>query len=549
MNDMQDALALRIQPGARLLTPLCRIAQEMATLAGWRRYLTALALGALLAAALPPVDMTPVIFVVFPLYLWLDDGSATPWAAARLGYVFGLGYFTAGLYWIAVALFVDIARYWWALPFGLFGMPIILSAFTALGTYAAGLARQRLGMTGLARICAFAVTWGAAEWLRGHVLTGFPWNLVGYVWAGGFPGALAMLQTTAWVGIYGLSFVTVLAACLPALFGKPLLTPLSPLRRFLPAIAAAALILIPAGAGAMRLNLLPTVTTDTWLRLVQPSIAETSKWNTAEADANFHRLIELSTAPAEHKLAAVIWPEAAATYLLERDAEHRDAIAAVAPPGGYVLTGTLRGPPPPLPVTAVWNSIDAIDGSGRVTAQYDKAHLVPFGEYMPLDDWLPIKKFTPGAIDLSAGPGPRTLALASLPPFSPLICYEAIFPGAILDPRDRPAWILNVSNDAWYGRSSGPYQHFAMARTRAVEEGLPLIRVANNGITGVVDAQGRVLAHTNLDAVGHADVALPAAGSVTPYSRLGDWLFLALLLAGSAAALGSAPLRGAAKPD
>jgi apolipoprotein N-acyltransferase len=540
MNDLQETSALRVRPGARLATPLCRIAQEMASLTGWRRYLTALALGALLAAGLPPVDMAPVVFIVFPLYLWLDDGAATPWAAARLGYVFGLGYFTAGLYWIAVALFVDIARYWWALPFGLLGMPIILSAFTALGTYAAGLARARFNTTGLARICAFAVTWAIAEWLRGHVFTGFPWNLVGYVWAGGFPGALTMLQTTAWFGVYGLSFLTVLAASLPALLGAPSLTPLSPARRYLPGIAAAALILVPAIAGALRLSLLPSVETDTWLRLVQPSIPQSSKWNAGEAEANFHRLTALSTAPADHKLAAVIWPEAAATYLLERDAAHRDAVAAVAPPGGYVLTGALRGPPPPLPVTAVWNSIDAIDGSGQMVAQYDKAHLVPFGEYMPLSSWLPIKKFTPGAIDLSAGPGPRTLKVGNLPSFSPLICYEAIFPGAVLDPHNRPAWILNVSNDAWYGHSAGPYQHFAMARTRAVEEGLPLIRVANNGISGVVDAQGRVLAHTNLDAIGHADVALPAAGSVTPYSRFGDWLFLALLLAGGAVASGSA---------
>ena len=543
MNDLPEASIMRVPPGARLTTPLCRIAQEMAALTGWRRYLTALALGALLAAGLPPVDMTPVIFIGFPLYLWLDDGSTTPWAAARLGYVFGMGYFTAGLYWIAVALFVDIGRYWWALPFGLFGMPIILSAFVALGTYAAGLARFRLGMTGFSRVCAFAVTWAIGEWLRGHAFTGFPWNLVGYVWAGGFPGALAMLQTTAWVGIYGLSFVTVLAACLPALLGAPFLTPLNQLRRALPALGAAALILVPAGAGALRLSLMPSATTGIWLRLVQPSIAENSKWNAAEAEANFHRLIELSNPPAGHKLAAVIWPEAAATYLLERDSQHRDAIGAIAPPGGYVLTGALRGPPPPRPVTEVWNSIDAIDGSGQMIAQYDKAHLVPFGEYMPLSKWLPIKKFTPGAIDLSAGPGPRTIKIGSLPTFSPLICYEAIFPAAVVDPNDRPAWLLNVSNDAWYGRSAGPYQHFAMARTRAVEEGLPLIRVANNGITGVVDAQGRVLAHTSLDAIGYADVALPTAGAVTLYGRFGDWLFLALLLAGGTLAHGPALLR------
>ena len=543
MNEVPEAVALRLRPGARGITPLCRVADEMAALAGWRRYLTALALGALLAAGLPPVDMTPVIFIVFPLYLWLDEGSPTPWAAARLGYVFGLGYFTAGLYWIAAALFVDIARYWWALPFGLLGLPIYLAAYVALGTYLTGLARLRFGMTGLSRIAAFAVTWCIGEWLRGHLLTGFPWNLVGYVWSGGFPGALTMLQTTAWVGIYGLSFLTVLAASLPALFGTPSLTPLHPVRRLLPAIAAAALILVPAGAGALRLSLVPSTTTGTWFRLVQPSIAEGSKWNPAEAEANFHRLIELSSAPAEHPLAAVIWPEAAATYLLERDAAHRDAIGAIAPAGGYVLTGALHGPQLPLPVTEVWNSVDAIDGSGRIADQYDKAHLVPFGEYMPFSKWLPIKKLTPGAIDLSAGPGPRTLRLGSLPAFTPLICYEAIFPAAVADPHDRPAWILNVSNDAWYGHSAGPYQHFAMSRTRTVEEGLPLIRVANNGITGVVDAEGRVLAHTHLDDISYADVALPSASAATPYSRFGDWLFLALLAISSAIAYAGAMLR------
>jgi len=531
-----QASALRVQPGARLATPLCRAAQELALLTGWRRNLTALALGAVLAAALPPVDIMPLALVVFPLFLWLDDGSATPWASARLGYLFGLGYFVAGMYWVAAALFVDIGRFWWALPFAVLGLPALLAVWVGLGTFAATFARLRLGTTYLGRACLFAVAWAGAEWLRGHALTGLPWNLAGYVWAGGFPGGIAVLQTTAWVGIYGLSLLTVLAASLLALFGMPSLTPLSAARRFAPAIASAALILLPAGAGTLRLFLSPPATTDVWLRLVQPSIPESSKWNPDAAEANFHRLSELSSAPSHHPLAAVIWPEAAATYLLERDPVHRDAIAGLAPPGGYVVTGALRGPEPPLRVTAVWNSVEAIDGSGTIVARYDKAHLVPFGEYMPLGSVLPIRKITPGAIDLSPGPGPRTIALAHLPPFTPLVCYEAIFPGAIIDRGERPDWILNVSNDAWYGRSAGPYQHFAMARTRAVEEGLPLIRVANNGISGVVDANGRVRAHTRLDAVGHADVALPAVGAPTLYGRAGDWLFLAMLILGAAPA-------------
>jgi apolipoprotein N-acyltransferase len=535
---MPEAALLRVQPGARMVTPLCRLAQELASLTGWRRYGAALVLGALLAAALPPVDMTPAVFVVFPLLLWLDDGSATPWASARLGYVFGLGYFVAGMYWVAAALFVDIAQFWWALPFAVLGLPAMLAAYVAVAMGAAALARTRLKLPGLARICAFAVMWGAGEWLRGHLFTGLPWNLVGYVWAGGFPGAIAELQAAAWLGIYGLGFVTVLAASLPALYGFPSLTPVSASRRWMPAIAAALLILAPAAGGVARLALLPTADTSIWLRLVQPSIAQTSKWDPAEAEANFHRLIELSTAPSEHKFAAIVWPEAASTFLLERDDVHRKAIAAVVPEGGYVVTGALRGPAPPLAVDQIWNSIDIVDGSAKIAGRYDKAHLVPFGEYMPWRELLPFKKLTPGAIDISPGPGPQTVAVPRLPPFAPLICYEAIFPGAVIDPHRRPEWILNLSNDAWYGRSSGPYQHFAMARTRAVEEGLPLVRVANNGITGVVDAQGRVVAHTRLDAVGFADVVLPAASGPTPYSVAGDWIFLALIVAGAAGAAG-----------
>jgi len=525
-----ETTVLRAPPGARMATPLCRVAQEMAAQQGWRRYGIAFLLGALLAAALPPVDLTPVVFVVFPLYLWLDDGSASPGASARLAYVFALGHFAAGLYWVAEALFVDIAQFWWALPFAVLGIPAVLATFVAATLYLAALARFRLQLGGLARVCAFAVMWSAAEWLRGHLFTGLPWNLLGYVWAGGFPGALAMLQSTALFGVYGLGFVTVLAASLLGLLGTSSLTPLGPWRRAMPAIAAVVLIVVPAGAGAIRLRLAPAATTGVWLRLVQPSIAETAKWDPAASEANFHRLIELSSSPSEHSLAAVIWPEAAATFFLERDAAHRDAIAQVAPAGGYMITGSLRAAPTAGPVSAVWNSIDVIDPSAKIIAHYDKAHLVPFGEYMPWSDVLPFHKLTPGTIDLSAGPGPQTLTLTRLPAFSPLICYEAIFPGAIVDARQRPDWILNVSNDAWYGRSAGPYQHFAMARTRAVEEGLPLVRVANNGITGVVDAEGRVLAHTSLDAIGYADIPLPVAGGTTPYAYLGDWVFLALLL-------------------
>jgi len=524
--------ALRVRPGARTETALCRLAQDVAGLSGWRRYGLAFGLGALLAGALPPVDLTPLIFVAFPGLLWLDEGSAGPWASARLGYIFGLGFFVAGFYWIAAALFVDIARFWWALPFAVIGLPALLALFPAAALGLTSLGTMHLRLPAGARVCLFAVAWCAAEWARGHVLTGLPWNLVGYVWSGGFPGSPAMLQSVAWVGIYGLSFVTVLAAALPALVGIPSLVPLPQARRAAPALGAALLILVPAAAGAIRLQLMPPASTGTWLRLVQPSVTQRVEWDPAAAEADFRRLTGLSSAPAEHPLAAVLWPEGAATFLLGRDDVHRAAIAAVAPKDGYVLTGALRANPPPGPPTQIWNSVEAIDRAGVIRARYDKAHLVPFGEYVPFGEVLPISKITSGTIDMSAGPGPRTMTLPGLPALSPIICYEAIFPGAVVDRHARPAWILNLTNDAWYGRSSGPYQHFAIARTRAIEEGLPLVRVANNGISGVIDPAGRIVARTGLDSVGYADVALPADAPSTPYAAAGDWVFAAMLLLG-----------------
>jgi apolipoprotein N-acyltransferase len=528
-----DASVLRIRPGARVETPLCRLAHRLAVTSGWRRYGLAFLLGICATATLPPVDLTPLLVVAFTGLLWLDDGSAGPWASFRLGYAFGFGFFISGLYWIAAALFVDIASFWWLVPVAAAGLPAAFALYIGAALLATNLAVRHLRLPGTARIFAFAVAWTVAEWVRGHAFTGLPWNLIGYAWSGGFPGAIVMLQSVAAIGIYGLSFLTVLAASLPALLGTASLYPLSLARRFAPVIAAGLLIIVPSLLGALRLAATPTVETGYFLRIVQPSIPQTMKWEPTAAQRNFRLLLDLSSAPESRKLAAVVWPEAATPFLLGRDAYHRHEIAAVAADRGYVITGAVRTNPPPGPVVQVWNSIEAVDGKDEIVARYDKAHLVPFGEYMPLRDVLPLRKITPGSLDYSAGPGPRTIELPGLPPFAPLICYEIIFPGAIVDEHDRPAWILNVTNDAWYGRTSGPYQHFAIARTRAVEEGLPLVRVANNGISGIVDPAGRVVARIDLDTVGYADLPLPAENPApTLYARGGDWILLALLCLG-----------------
>jgi apolipoprotein N-acyltransferase len=527
---MPDLALPRAGRDARIDTALCRLAARLAGLSGWRRYGLAALLGAAAAAALPPVDLAPTLILAFPGLLWLDDGSDTPFASFALGSSFGFGFFFAGLYWIAAALFVDLARFWWLVPFAAAGLPALFVLYVGAACLVLHLATRIFHLPATARIFLFAILWSLAEWVRGHLFGGFPWNLIGYTWSGGFPGAILLLQSVAWVGIWGLGFVTVLAASLPALLGVASVAPLSPLRRRAPAIMAGLLLLAPAAAGALRLDRSPAAATTTWVRLVQPSTPQELKWDPAAAAANFERLAALSAAQATQPVAAILWPEAAVPFFLGRDPAALRAMAAIAPRDGYVISGALRANPPPGPVVRVWNSLEAINAAGKVVAHYDKVHLVPFGEFVPLRRFLPLRKITAGIIDLSAGPGARTLALPGLPPFSPLICYEAIFPGAVIDRAQRPDWLLNITNDAWFGRSSGPFQHFAIARTRAVEEGLPLVRVANNGISGVIDAVGRVPVHIDLDAVGHIDVALPAAAEPTLYARAGDWAWLALLL-------------------
>jgi apolipoprotein N-acyltransferase len=529
-----EFVTYRIHPGSRVDTPLCRVALDLATLSGWRRYGLAFLFGIAAAAAMPPVDMTPLLLAAFPGLLWLDDGSESAGASFRLGWVFGFGYFLVGLYWIAAALFVDIGQFWWLVPFAVVVLPAGCAVYTGLALFAFAAVARCLHLAPAARVLAFGIAWSAAEWARGHAFTGQPWNLVGYTWSGGFPGAIAVLQSVAVVGIYGLSFVTVLSASLPALLAIPRPGPTSVLRHWAPAIIAGLLVLLPAAGGAIRLAATRAVPTGTWLRLVQPSIPQSLKWQPQAAQTNFRRLIELSAATGPKRLNAILWPEAAVPFLLDRDRAARDAVAAIAPTGGYVITGALRANPSPAPIERLWNSIEAVNDRGDIVATYDKAHLVPFGEYVPLRALLPIGKITPGTMDLSAGPGARTIDLPGLPPFAPLVCYEAIFAGAVIDQSHRPAWILNVTNDAWYGHSSGPYQLFAAARTRAVEEGLPLVRVANNGISAVIDPVGRVLARTDLDAIGYLDHTLPAALAPTPYARIGDWMWFGLLVLGAA---------------
>jgi apolipoprotein N-acyltransferase len=522
---MDKTPVLELRGTAGPAAPLQRSALWLASLTGWHRHLAALLLGMIAAASLPPVDMTPVLLISFPGLVWLTDGNTGYRSAFAIGWSFGFGFLLAGLYWIAAALFVDIAQFWWLVPVAVAGIPAGLAIFTGTATLVSHVLCRalRLGATG--RVLALVICWCGAEWLRGHILTGFPWNLIGYAWSGAFPGAIAMLQFASLAGIYGLSLLTVLVACLPARLGD------FSGRRSPALLAAVLLIALPAGWGAYRLahghpGDVPNVT----LRLVQPSIPQTMKQDPAALLGNFRRLFALSTSPATDTPTAIIWPEDAAPPFLDRDGGARQALAQAAPQNGYIITGSTRTDPAPEPPTHVWNSMIAVDHDGAIRASYDKFHLVPFGEYVPLRGFLPMQKITPGAIDFSAGPGPRTITLPGLPPFSPLICYEAIFPNAVVDPAHRPDWLLNITDDAWYGFTSGPFQHLAIARLRAIEEGLPLARVGDNGVSAMFDPYGRVTARLALDDVGVLDVKLPEPLPPTLYSRMGDIPFFTGML-------------------
>ena len=516
--------------------PLARLAGRTARLSGWRRLAVAALLGAATALALPPVYLVPLMVPAVAGLLWLAAGTMRARSAFWVGWAFGLGHFSAGLYWIGIAFFVDAARHAWMMPFAVLGLAAGLAIFK--GAMLAALRAlplwDRPNSTAQAwgRVLALAALWTLAEWVRGQVLTGFPWNLAATVW-GFWPAAQ---QTAALIGAWGLSLLTVLAAGLPALLGW------THGRRaaWTGAGMALCVVAVVIGGGLMRLQVAPAPGTqvhdDVRLRLVQPGIPQHLKWRDDLRLQHVRKHIDLSRRPGFDSRTHVIWPETAVPYFLSRQPDLRRRLARAAPAGGALLTGAPRMSEQGGR-RVFHNSLLALGPDGATLGSYDKVHLVPFGEYVPLRQYLPLPKLTQGASDFTPGDGHGALAIDGLPPFSVLICYEAIFPQEVVKPGTRPAWLLNVTNDAWFGVSSGPHQHLASARLRAIEQGLPLVRAANTGISVIVDPWGRTLERLNLQRVGILDGPLPQAiAGGTPYARFGD--LPALLLTFGVLAIG-----------
>ncbi|RZN28565.1 apolipoprotein N-acyltransferase [Bradyrhizobium sp. Leo121] len=508
---------------------------------GWKRAVIALVAGALSSLAMAPFNAWPILFLTFPVAVWLIDGAgAGKWrgipAAAISGYWFGLGYFVPGLYWIGYAFLVDAQTFAWLLPFAILGLPAYLALFPALGF---ALARLLWTPDGF-RVLALAASLTIAEWLRGHVLSGFPWNAFGYA----LSEPLALAQTASLIGLWGMTFLSLAIFASPAVLidGKSS-------NRKLWRVPVIALVVLAAMLvfGAVRLSRLPTtMVANVKLRIMQPNLQQDVKFNYAAKAAVMKKYLTLSDRASGPQSTGVrdasilIWPESAFPFFLTREADAMAQIAELLPQGTVLITGSVRAPdlPPGVRITRAYNSIYVIDHDGSVLSVYDKLHLVPFGEYLPFQDlmeklgFVQLTKVHGGFI---AGQRRRALDIPNAPRALPLICYEAIFPDDIDIHDDRPGWIINVTNDGWFGISTGPYQHLQQARLRAIEEGLPIVRAANTGISAVIDPAGRIVAELGLGIEGVLDARLPAAIPPTLYARFNDIpaaiiLFVALLL-------------------
>ncbi len=499
---------------------------------GWPRRLTALAAGAVGALALPPFGFALAMVVPMTVAVWLIDGAveAEPSGATRLaslraafgvGWWWGFGYFLAGLWWLGAAFLSD-DQFLWALPFGVVGLPLALALFPALGF---AIARAIWPAGGL-RPLALGVGLSLSEFLRANVLTGFPWNEYGMA----LGAHLWPAQAAAYVGLHGLTLLTVSLCAAPATLPQGL-RPMA-----LAALTAAAL----TGFGALRVaEPAPAPVKGPKLRLMQPNIAQGDNFSPANGAAilgGYLKLSDRATSPERNGVADVthlIWPESAFPFIL---GEERGALARLADflrGGATLVTGAARAEEDGGR-THYFNSIEEVDRSGLEAARYDKHTLVPFGEYLPLRPFwarLHISQFVhvPGGFD--PGTGPRALKVAGLPDALAMICYEAIFPNeerARSGETAKVGYILNVTDDAWFGRTAGPYQHFAQARLRTIELGLPMVRVGNTGISALIDARGVVIADAPLGVVAVIDGVLPGAMAPTWQARWGAATFLAM---------------------
>jgi apolipoprotein N-acyltransferase len=496
-----------------------RLSGRFILLWGWRRALAAFLAGAFAVLAQAPYDFFAAGFVSFPVLVWLLDGASPPVGATFLrrlrpafaiGWWFGFGYFLAGLWWIGSALLVEAESFAWALPFAVLGVPLLLAFFYGFATALARL----LWSEGIGRIAALAFGFGLAEWLRTFLFTGFPWNAIGYA---AMPVPVLMQSVTV-VGLVGMNALAVFVFAMPALLSGAR-------HRRIGLALALSLCVLHAGFGIYRLSTADRPDQQKLaVRVVQPSVDMTVKWNPEEQDKAFSDLLRLSAEPADagrDRPALIVWPETSVPFLFT---DRPDALAAIGDTladGQMLLAGAVRTESDGTRRMAIdYNSVLAIDSSGEIVDAVDKVHLVPFGEYLPFADFferIDLKQIVAGPMNFAPGTLRKAIDIPGGLAAVPFICYEIIFPQLVAVDVTSANIIVNVTNDAWFGDTPGPYQHFRQAQLRTVETGLPLVRAANTGISGAADQYGRVIDALAINARGYFDIDLSiAAQAVRP---------------------------------
>lgn len=469
----------------------------------------------------------PLLFISFFILLkilYQENISSKPWRAFFIGYFFSLGQFIVNLAWISNAVLL-FPEFYWMLPFSYVGLPAILAAFSASACLLFAYFKRYSDYGALFILIA---AWGFFEWFRGNLFnTGFPWNYIGHIWGDN----LSLLQTTSVIGLLGLSLLTVALLCLPYCLYRyknrySLIFPSTILSLFIGFYLW----------GGKRVETSITFYDHFTVTLVQPNIPQHLKWNRDVQEQNFliHTSLSQEVTKKHKNKTLIIWPESASTFYLSHNQHKVDQIGQTLNPNQYILTGAPRAEISIEDPTKIIkkNSIYLIDHNGNVVDVYDKFQLVPFGEYIPLKflfSWLPLLSDADG---FARGIGLKSISLPGIPSFSPLICYEVIFSAEVASDKDRPNWMVNITNDAWYGDSPGPYQHYDIAKIRAIEEGIPLVRVANTGLSGIVSPYGKTIVKTALNTRQVIEHSLPKPlKEPTFFSKNNHLIFLVLIMA------------------